>query len=406
MSESHLSTGGSILSGALFVAGTSVGAGMLALPFVTGIAGFWPAMSINCLCWLFMLCTGLLFLEVTLWMPDGANLLSMAYRFLGRWGWIVAGCGFLYLYYCLLVAYFSGGSALWGEAFLQIFGLHMSPHLALVSFAGIFALIVFLGTWVSDKLNFALMAGLIISYLLLVGVGSSEVMLENLAGKGRWGLAFLAIPTVFSAYGYHNVIPSISTYLKRDAHKLRLAIVIGTSIPFIVFAVWQWLIIGTVPTALLEITRDAGESIAQPLSQVVQNRWVPTLTRYFALFAIQTSILGVGISMVDFLGDGTGIRRKGLGRLLLAIMVFFPPFLFAYFDPTLFFKALHYAGVFGEAVLNGFFPVMMVWVGRYRCHLTSDYQLPGGRWLLSLLLAITFGIIGFEIMQLIERSFS
>lgn len=107
-SMTHKIHHGTTLSATLLIAGTCIGAGMLALPLVTGLAGFWPAMAVNSLCWLFMLCTGLLFLETTLWMEDGANVLSMAERFFGVSGKVVAGVAFLFLYYCLMVAYLAG----------------------------------------------------------------------------------------------------------------------------------------------------------------------------------------------------------------------------------------------------------------------------------------------------------
>ena len=78
-----------LLSGSLLIAGTSIGAGMLGIPLITGQAGLKPALLITVVTWIYMLMTGLLFLEVTLWMPKGSNVLSMAKRFLGPKGqWI------------------------------------------------------------------------------------------------------------------------------------------------------------------------------------------------------------------------------------------------------------------------------------------------------------------------------
>lgn len=35
-----------LIGGILLVAGTTIGAGMLALPIVTGFAGFWPSIAL------------------------------------------------------------------------------------------------------------------------------------------------------------------------------------------------------------------------------------------------------------------------------------------------------------------------------------------------------------------------
>jgi tyrosine-specific transport protein len=347
---------GSVLGGSFLIAGTSIGAGMLALPFVTGVSGFWPGLTISFLSWLYMLCTGLLFLEVTLWMPDGSNVLSMTRRFLGRVGQWLGGLCFLFLYYCLLIAYFSGIAEVTGVA----------PSLVAI----LMLLIIFLGHHVTDRVNFVLMVGLIVTYLAMlamsVGRLRPEVFLEQ-----RWGAAWLAVPTLFAAYGYHNIIPTVSTYLRRNVVKLQLAIAIGTAIPFVVYAMWQWAVLNLLTMEQLA-TREALK-----LGPVVGA---------FSLFALSTSVLGVALSFVDFLGDGTKIPRKGWGRLLLCLMVFLPPVLFSATVPGLFFIALDYAGAFGEATLNGLLPALMVWVGRYKYGLTSERPLPGGRVTLTVLL--------------------
>jgi tyrosine-specific transport protein len=75
-----------IFSGSLLVAGTSIGAGMLALPVATANCGFIPAVCLYIVCWLFMALTGLLLLEVCLWLPKDANMVSMSYHVLGTKG--------------------------------------------------------------------------------------------------------------------------------------------------------------------------------------------------------------------------------------------------------------------------------------------------------------------------------
>lgn len=73
------------LGGVLLVAGTTIGAGMLALPIVTGFAGFWPSALMLIVFWVFMTYTALLLLEVNLWMEKpGGNMIAMAEMTLGK----------------------------------------------------------------------------------------------------------------------------------------------------------------------------------------------------------------------------------------------------------------------------------------------------------------------------------
>ena len=76
-----------MIGGILLVAGTSIGAGMLALPVVTGFAGFWPSFGLLLAYWGLMTYTALLILEVNLWTKKpNSNLITMAEMTLGAPG--------------------------------------------------------------------------------------------------------------------------------------------------------------------------------------------------------------------------------------------------------------------------------------------------------------------------------
>jgi tyrosine-specific transport protein len=392
---------GSALSGILLVSGTCIGAGMLALPIVTGIAGFYPAMVVNTLCWLFMLCTGLLFMEATLWMEKGANVLSMAQRFFGPIGKFIGGGSFLFLYYCLLVAYIAGGTPLVVTEAASRLGVDLVGAEGYLIFAFGLGLIVFLGTHVVDRLNWILMAGLVLSFILLIVVGSTAVQTDFFK-RSHWSLLLFAAPTLFSAYGYHNIIPSLVPYLKNNVKELRLAIILGTTIPFLAYSIWQWMIIGTLSAEEINRAVEQGVPISHTLQQITGHPWVSILGTYFGFFALVTSFLGVSLSMVDFLADGLKMQSQGYRRLVLCLVVFFPPAWFASVNPGIFIEALGIAGGFGEAILNGLFPIAMVWIGRYHLRLDTPHQLPGGRLLLTILFLFTFLIIGVEIKHLLR----
>ena len=82
--------------------------------------------------------------------------------------------------------------------------------------------------------------------------------------------------------------------------------------------------------------------------------------------------------------------------------MFLPPAIFAAVNPGIFIEALGIAGGYGEAVLNGMIPIMMVWVGRYHMKLEGKYRFMGGRPLLVLLFLFTILIIGLETYHLLS----
>lgn len=388
----------SIMSGVLLISGTSIGAGMLAFPVVTGVAGFYPAMFINTVCWLYMMFTGLLLLEVTLWMKDGSNILSMAKHFLGPIGKIVGGISFLFLYYCLLISYVSGGTPPFATFIHHVFGITLTGIPAYLLFTVLFGILVFLGTKVVDRVNWILMVGLVVSYFLLVGIGSTNVQ-TVLLERQNWNFWLLGAPVLFSAYGYHNIIPTMSTYLKRNVKVLRFSIILGTTLSFVVYSIWQWMIIGSLSEQQLAQAATDGMPITQVLQNMTGHPWVSSIGAYFGFFALVTSFISVALSMVDFVGDGLKVSRQGLSRIGLCALVLIPPMVVAINRPGFFLEALGYAGGYGEAILNGLIPIAMVWVGRYFMKMEGDMQLPGGKWLLIGLLLFTSLIIGLELQH-------
>lgn len=89
--------------------------------------------------------------------------------------------------------------------------------------------------------------------------------------------------------------------------------------------------------------------------------------------------------------------------MFLSFLTFSPPFIFAAIYPLVFDKALGIAGGFGEAVLNGLFPVGLVWMGKYSLHLNTCAPVLGKKWVLALLFTISIAVMALEAVILISQ---
>ncbi len=388
---------GSLFGGILLVAGCCIGAGMLGLPVLSALAGFQPSVVIFILSWIFMATTGLLVLEVNLWFKDEVNIVSMASRTLGLFGKVIAWGLFLFLFYSLMVAYGAGSGELFTDFIADNVGLRMPSWVGCLSMIVLFGLMLFLGTRAVDHFNRLLMLGLAVSYLLIVLLGAPHVQADYLQHRD-WGQVVYVIPVMIISFGYHNLIPSLTTYLGGDGKRLRLIILIGSAIPLFVYLLWEWLILGLVPLegkdGFLQALNN-GDMATHALRQAVGYSWIGELAQYFAFFAIVTSFLGVALSFVDFLADGLSIKKTAQGRLLLCLLALVPPFVFAIVYPKVFLVALNYAGGFGAVILFGIMPALMVWSGRYRQKLEMQQQVPGGK--IALIAIIVFSLAVFAI---------
>jgi tyrosine-specific transport protein len=347
----------------LLVAGTTIGAGMLALPVATSFMGFFPSLVLFFLCWSVMLISALFFIDVNSAIPGESNLITMAERTIGRWGQMLSWVVYLLLLYCLIAAYIAASSPLFSEGFAYLTSGREIPipfaHFCLPLLFGSF---IYLGTVGVDLINRVLMVGLVGAYVILVIFIPSHIE-GDLLRHVDWKPLMGGIPIVLTSFGYQIIIPTLGTYLEHDKKQLILAVVCGSLIALVINVVWQMMVLGVVPlegASGLYAAWEKGSSAVGPLSKIVGSPMISIGAYFFSLFAIITSFLGVALSLSDFLYDGLKIKKTWQGRWMVLCFTFFPPLLFVFTYPRGFIVALEYAGAF-VAILFIFIPAAMVW---------------------------------------------
>ncbi len=387
---------GSLLGAILLIAGCCIGAGMLGLPVLSAKAGFVPSLILFFICWLYMVITGILLVEINLWTHRETHIVSMANQTLGRAGKTISWFVFLFLFYSLMVAYIAASGSLVSDFIQKNIDQALPNVVGSLIFCILFGVLIYLGTNAIDWFNRFLMLGLVVSYVSLIGTGLPHINTELLQHQD-WNLATFVIPALIVSFGFHNLVPSLTTYLNREPKKIIQAIVIGSAIPLMIYLLWEVLILGLVPLKDFEQSLNQGEIATEALRSAVGSSWVVESAELFAFFAIVTSLLSVSLSFVDFLSDALSIKKTPKGKILLACLVLAPPFFFALLYPYVFLIALNYAGGFGAVILFGILPVLMTWAGRYRLRLNQTQLMPGGKFTLILIMLFALSIIGIQI---------
>ena len=114
--------------GSIFiVAGTTIGAGMLAMPLAAAGVGFSVTLVLLVSLWALMCYTALLLLEVYQHVPADTGLGTLAKRYLGRYGQWVTGFSMMFLMYALTAAYISGAGELLASSISDWTGTNISP---------------------------------------------------------------------------------------------------------------------------------------------------------------------------------------------------------------------------------------------------------------------------------------
>ncbi|MBM3192004.1 MAG: tyrosine transporter [Chlamydiae bacterium] len=384
------------LGGILLVAGTTIGAGMLALPVSTAFMGFYPSLLLFFFCWLAMLATAFFFLDVNFSIPGNINLISMAGKTLGTKGKVIAWVFYLLLLYSLVAAYIAGSASLFQDALQTLTGYSLPSWFIPFILPLIFGWCIYMGTLGVDWINKILMVGLIVSYGLLVFLIPSHIK-PQLLRPMDFSQGPIALSIIITSFGYHIIIPSLTHYMNHDKKHLIWTLVIGSLIALVVYVIWQLVVLGTVPIEGkdgLAAAWKKGISAAEPLSKIVHSPLVAKSANFFSFFAIVTSFLGVSLSLSDFLTDGLKLKKTWESRLLACALTFAPPIVFVFASPRGFIVALQYAGAC-VAILLILLPSWMAW------HLKTPkfYKTLPARLLIVALIVFSFLIVALNFLQ-------
>lgn len=379
------------LGSTLIVAGTTIGAGMLAMPLTSAEMGFSMTLVLLIVLWLLLSYSALLFVELYQKAPVAdAGIATLAEQYFGVAGRVVATLSLVIFMYAILTVYSLGGGNLISP-FLSALG-ESAEQAAIIGFVLIFALAVTIGTKAVDGFTRLLFIGKLAAFVFVLFAMLPKVTLENLGAMPlHHFLIISASPVFFTSFGFHVVIPSINHYLEGDVKRLRFAIIVGTAIPLFAYILWQMATHGVFSqTEFVSIIRQNPtlNGLVEATFHATGSHFISGAVRIFSALALITSFLGVSLALFDCLDDLLKRIRIQANRLSLGLLTFAPVLLFALFYRD-FLAVLSYAGqmfTFYGLVL----PVAMVWVARKRFPELS-YRVAGGR--AALILALVLGLV-------------
>ncbi|WP_312633839.1 tyrosine transporter TyrP [Pseudescherichia sp.] len=385
--------------GSMFiVAGTTIGAGMLAMPLAAAGVGFGVTLALLFCLWGLMCYTALLLLEVYQHVPADTGLGTLARRYLGRYGQWATGFSMLFLMYALTAAYMSGAGELLASSLSEWLSLSVSPATGVLLFTLVAGGVVCIGTSLVDLFNRFLFSAKLLFLIVMLALLMPHVHKVNLLTLPlEKGLALSAIPVIFTSFGFHGSVPSIVSYMNGNVQKLRWVFITGSAIPLVAYIFWQLATLGSIDSTTFFglMANSAGlNGLLQALRDVVASPHVELAVHLFADLALATSFLGVTLGLFDYLADLFNRRNTAMGRLQTGAITFLPPLAFALFYPRGFVMALGYAGV-ALAVLALLIPSLLAWQSR-KYYPQSNYRVRGGKPALLLVLFCGVAVIAIQ----------
>lgn len=377
----------------LLVAGTMIGAGMLAMPLTSAGIGFGFTIVLLLSLWALLTFSALLFVELYQTAESDAGIGTLAEQYFGKAGRIVSTLVLIVFLYALIAAYVSGGGSLLMDLLPATGDTGSSNKLAVLLFTVIFGTFIVIGTHSVDKINRVLFFVMIAAFVLVLSLMLPKIQFDNLMAMPiDNALMISASPVFFTAFGFHGSIPSLNKYLGGNVNALRRSILVGSGITLGAYILWQLSTHGLLTqNDFLQILQEDAtlNGLVKATLAITGSSIIAGAVKLFSTLALVTSFLGVGLGLLECIEDL--LKRsfnRSAGRITLGLLTFIPPLIFALFYPEGFILALGYAGqmfAFYAVVL----PVSLVWKAR-RLHPHLPYRVRGGN--LALFVVLTLGV--------------
>ncbi len=390
-----------VIGSILMILGTSIGAGMLALPVVTATETFSVTAIGLLVAWLIMTVGALSILEVNLWLKPGTNFISMAGATLGKVGQVVTWIVYLLLLYSLICAYLSGLSDLL-QALLSSVHLHIPRWCATLLSLSVFGWVVYRGVGSIDVVNRGLMSTKLVIFVILVSLVVSHVKLSNVV-VGDYQFHIGTFMVMLTSFGFATIIPSLRGYLDSHRRNLIKVVIIGSLLPLVLYLIWVLVIQGVLPRTgaqglmTMMTSSNTNSELMRQISHIVSNSAYAEMAKFFISICAMTSFLGVSLCLTDFIADGIKIHKKGRSALVVFAITYLPPLVIVLFWPGIFIHALAYAGLCCLVLLI-IIPLLMLLVGRYHQHRRNKKILPGGIPLITLVLLAIVALLTYQLV--------
>ena len=404
------------IGAALLIAGTAIGAGMLALPLASAKLGFVPSIGLLGFMCVGMMLSALLTTEVIFRFGQAATIPLISERVFGPIGKVISTTALCLLFYALLAAYISSGSTTLSQITIHSLGdmWKKVPYFQWqIAFTFLFALVTFTKTKGTDLVNRVLFFLKMIFFVLLINqlflIINSDFLFEARPLSFDLNSPFiLAIPVFFTSFGFHGSIPPIIRYIGPHPRHIRSAFIFGSLLPLLIYVIWEACSLGTISydgaggfMSFLGQPNELGHFITA-LSEVSHEQSMQFEAKFFTFLAIATSFIGVAIGLYDFLKEWLLTKRQSGSHINALFMTFILPLGIALSAPDIFVKALAFAAIC-LSILGVVMPALLAIKMRKTHPFVKEYpsfHLLGGNGLVYLILAFGVFVIAVECLNL------
>lgn len=346
-----------LLQAIAVLVGTTVGAGILGLPYVFAQAGFWTGFLVLVVVGLAMLCLNLMFGEIVLRTTGQHQISGYVEKYLGKfWKRFVSVFLAITLFGALL-AYFVAI----GQALAAIVG---GPAVLFsLLFYVVFAALVFKGVGAIKNAEFILGCLVWLVFFILIIFSWPHVKTSHITAFDFKNI-LAPLGVLLFAYSGSIAIPAMKEILVGKEKLFKKAILTGVLIPGIFYAIFSWAVVGATGLNTSEVATIGLGQLVGPFILVIGN--------VFACLTMSTGFLAVGLTLKEMFNYDYKIKHLWAWFLTMAV-----PLVIYFFGLHDFISILGLAGALGFGV-EGVVYVLTFWHARKKSERQPEYVLSTG----------------------------
>ncbi|WP_162048619.1 amino acid permease [Vibrio taketomensis] len=328
-----------LFGSSLILAGTALGAGMLAIPMVLAQFGFLVSAGLMFVIFLGTTYAALLLAEACTKSQESTGMSSVAFFTLGRKGMHFINVLFYLLLACLMIAYIIGIGDLLHTMLGQV-GINLSPVVGYTLFSLVMGLIVVAGKNYVDQLNRGLFILMVVMLFVVIFSLMGNINLSYLSQESSFSFSDVVqySAVIFTSFASMVVIPSLVSYNHEANEKqIRNMVLLGSVIPLVCYLTWLFAVIGNLGVDKVSQFENISQLIAAFGGEATT---IKTVVAIFSALALITSYLGVSMALYDQNRDAiTSNPMKAYG------LTFILPLILATLFSSQFVSMLDYAGM-------------------------------------------------------------
>jgi amino acid permease len=362
--------------------GTTIGAGVLAIPYSIYVAGYWLGILYLMILGIVMIVLNLMLGEVILRTKKNLHIPEIIKLYLGKRGCILVLVAMSILIYGGMSAYIRGA----GDILNRIIPA-ASFNWSIVFFA-IGTYFIVKGLKFVSQWNIVFVSGMV---LIIITIWLKAIYSQNIDWNQFNLQPTTSLKTAFEPYGailfsYFGVIaiPHIKTILGKKSDQMESVIQLGVLIPILLYSVFVSLVIGVAGN---DITPLAVISLGDKLGNQVL-----IITSIFAVIAMMTSFITMGLSMIE-----SYIHFGKIKRSIAILMTTLPPMALLVFDWAQFNTIIQYAGGIGVSVTS-ILIILTFWKAKVSGEKPPAYSLGRLKWVgIVMIIIFSFGALSLFI---------